>query len=1098
MTQALDEIKIGGLGASRKRVEDNRFIRGKGNYTDDIVLPGMLHMEILRSPLAHARIKSIDTSKAWQIPGVHLVLTGEMMATRNLAWMPTLSYDTQAVLATDKVRFQGQEVACVIADDPYIAKDACEAIDVEYEPLPAIVNPAQAAGRGRAGHPRRQGEPGQQRHLRLGGRRRGRHRPGVRAGGRDLQAAAALPALAPVADRVLRVDRGLQPGHLEAHRVHDDPGAAHHPGRGRAGGRAARAHDPDRLARTSAAASATRCRSTPGYVCSILASILLERPVKWIEDKSGNLISTGFARDIYLDGEMALRKDGKILGVRMHCDADHGAFFSDAQPSKFKIGLLHSAFACYDIPAAHLTARGTYTNKAPGGVAYRCSFRVTEAMFFQERMIQAAADDLGMDQAEFRRMNFVRDDDFPHRTPFGFLTDSGQYAQVPGRRAEGGRLRGLPPAAGGGARPGAGCSASGISTMTEPLGAGNSREYDILGIKMFDSADLKVHMTGKAILRTGAKTQGQGHETTWAQIVAHELGIPAEDVVVEEGDTDTAPFGMGTYASRSTPVAGAAVAMVSRKIRAKARKLAAHLLEVSEEDVEWELGRFYVRSAPDRGVTIQECAMAAYSNMPDGMEPGLENTAYYDPPNLTWPFACYIVTVEVDPETGVWDVLNMVAVDDCGVRINPMIVEGQIMGGLTEAYAMANMQFITFDAEGNCVGSNYMDYLLPTAWETPGFELHSEVVTPCPHHPIGAKGIGECAAVGGPAAFVNAVMDAIVRHRGPQHRHAAAARPGLGGHHLAPRRLRRAAGELGRLTGSQRMDGWGVLEQAGELARRGQAFALATVVWRQGPSSGQQGSRAIITAAGELHGWIGGACAEPAVIREARRVIAEGEPRLLLLGTPEQFGAAVPEGMTVVPISCQSEGALEVYIEPVLPAPHLVVVGRSPMAQTLADLARALGWRTELIDGPDFSAADADERSMVVVATQGHGDEEAVEQAVAARPAYLGLVGSPRRGAAVLGYLADRGVPKDQLDRVTVPAGLDLGRPRTGRSPSPSWPSSSSCAPPATLAARPVPTAPARARPALPDPGRSLRAAAPEPARRRRGHRPRPSTRSAG
>ena len=256
--------------------------------------------------------------------------------------------------------------------------------------------------------------------------------------------------------------------------------------------------------------------------------------------------------------------------------------------------------------------------------------------------------------------------------------------------------------------------------MTEPLGAGNSREYDILGIKMFDSAELRVHMTGKAILRTGAKTQGQGHETTWAQIVSHELGIPADDVIVEEGDTDTAPFGMGTYASRSTPVAGAAVAMVARKVRAKARKLAAHLLEVSEEDVEWELGRFYVRGAPERGATIQECAAAAYSNMPDGMEPGLENNAYYDPPNLTWPFAVYIVTVEVDPETGVWDVLRVVAVDDCGVRINPMIVEGQIMGGLTEAYAMSNMQFQTYDADGNQVGSNYMDYLLPPRGRRPG------------------------------------------------------------------------------------------------------------------------------------------------------------------------------------------------------------------------------------------------------------------------------------------------------------------------------------------------------------------------------------------
>jgi xanthine dehydrogenase accessory factor len=228
--------------------------------------------------------------------------------------------------------------------------------------------------------------------------------------------------------------------------------------------------------------------------------------------------------------------------------------------------------------------------------------------------------------------------------------------------------------------------------------------------------------------------------------------------------------------------------------------------------------------------------------------------------------------------------------------------------------------------------------------------------------------------------------------------------------------------------GSNGMDGWGVLERASELARQGQAFALATVVWRQGPSSGQLGSRAIITADGEVHGWIGGACAEPTVIREARQVIAEGEPRLLLLGTPDQFGQKVPDGMTVVPIACQSEGALEVFIEPVQPVPRLVIVGRSPMAQTLAALADALGWRAAVLDGPAFTAADADPATMVVVATQGHGDEDAMEQAVLARPAYLGLVASHRRGAVVLGYLADRGLPKDQLDRVCVPAGLDLGR----------------------------------------------------------------------
>ncbi len=759
---SIDEVKIGGMGASRRRVEDNRFIRGRGNYVDDVVLPGMLHMEILRSPVAHARIRSIDVSKAWEIPGVRLVLTGEMMAARNLAWMPTLSYDTQAVLATDKVRFQGQEVAAVIADDPYIAKDACEAIVVDYETLPVIVNPMQAAD---TTAPLIRDDKANQPDNKIFDWEVGDRSATDRAFAEadvvsklELHYPRSHPSPLEPCGSIADYDRAT--GKLTVYMTSQAPHIIR-------AAVAMVAELPEHMIRIISpdlgGGFGNKVPVYPGYVVSILASILTERPVKWIEDKTSNLISTGFGRDVYLQGEMALRKDGKILGVRMHTTSDHGAFFADAQPSKFKIGLMHSAFACYDIPAAHLTATGYYTNKAPGGVAYRCSFRVTEAMFFQERMVQAAADDLGMDQAAFRRANFVRDDDFPHRTAFGFLTDSGQYGKCldvgleaigyedflkeQAEARENGRILGI-----------------GISTMTEPLGAGNSREYDILGIKMFDSAELRIHMTGKAILRTGAKSQGQGHETTWAQIVAHELGIPADDIVVEEGDTDTAPFGMGTYASRSTPVAGAAVAMVARKIRAKARKIAAHLLEVSEEDVEWELGRFYVRSAPDRGVTIQDCANAAYSNMPDGLEPGLENVAYYDPPNLTWPFACYIATVELDPQTGVWDVLRVVAVDDCGVRINPMIVEGQIMGGLTEAYAMSSMQFITFDADGNCIGSNYMDYLLPTAWETPGFELH-EVVTPCPHHPIGAKGIGECATVGGPAAFVNAVMNAL-QHRG--------------------------------------------------------------------------------------------------------------------------------------------------------------------------------------------------------------------------------------------------------------------------------------------------------------------------------------------
>src|SRR6202453_4341522 len=501
-SRALDEIKIGGLASSRKRVEDSRFIRGKGNYTDDVVLPGMLHMEILRSPLAHARIVSIDTSKAWDIPGVHLVLTGEMMATRNLAWMPTLSYDTQAVLATDKVRFQGQEVACVIADDPYIAKDACELIDVDYEPLPVIVNPWQ--GLDPDAPVIRDDKVNQTDNVVYNwevGDKAGTDRAFERAdvvSKLELHYPRSHPSPIECCGSVADFNRATSKltVYMTTQAPHIIRAAV-----------ALVAELPEQMIRIISpdigGGFGNKVPVYPGYVMSILASILLERPVKWIEDKTGNLISTGFARDVYLTGEMALRRDGKILAIRMHTDADHGAFFADAQPSKFKIGLMHSAL-------------GTYTNKAPGGVAYRCSFRVTEAMFFQERMVQAAADDLGMDQAEFRRMNFVQDDDFPHRTPFGFLTDSGQYGKCleVGLRAidydnfrreqaearARGRLLGL-----------------GISTMTEPLGAGNSREYDILGIKMFDSAELKVHMSGKAIVRTGAKTQGQGHETTWAQ-----------------------------------------------------------------------------------------------------------------------------------------------------------------------------------------------------------------------------------------------------------------------------------------------------------------------------------------------------------------------------------------------------------------------------------------------------------------------------------------------------------------------------------------------------------------------------------------------------
>jgi carbon-monoxide dehydrogenase large subunit len=439
--------------------------------------------------------------------------------------------------------------------------------------------------------------------------------------------------------------------------------------------------------------------------------------------------------------------------------SDNGAFFSDAQPTKFKAGLFHIVTGSYDIPAAYVETEGAYTNKAPGGVAYRCSFRVTEASYLIERLVQTAAYEIGVDPAEFRMTNFIKPEQFPYTSATGFEYDSGDYpkamqlaldrlgyddlrSEQEEARKEG-RLIGI-----------------GVASFTEVVGAGPGKHYDIAGLRMFDSAELRVHPTGKAVLKLGVKSQGQGHETTFAQIVAEELGIPAEDIEVQEGDTDHTPYGLGTYASRSTPTAGAAAAVVARKLRDKGRKIAAHLLEASEEDIEWEGGQFVVKGAPERSKTIQEVVFAAYTDLPDGLEAGFEDVTYYDPPNMTFPFGTYAVVVEIDRGTGQWNVRRVVAVDDCGVRINPMIVEGQIMGGLTEGFGIAAMQLITFDEEGNCIGANFTDYLLPTAWETPSFEL-DETVTPSPHHPIGAKGVGESATVGSPAAYVNAVVDAL-------------------------------------------------------------------------------------------------------------------------------------------------------------------------------------------------------------------------------------------------------------------------------------------------------------------------------------------------
>jgi aerobic carbon-monoxide dehydrogenase large subunit len=743
-----------------QRKEDARFIVGQGTFVDDIALPGMLHGAVLRSPLAHARITSIDTTAARAHPKVRAVITGEDLTARKLAWMPTLSQDVQSVLATDKVRFQGQEVAFVVAEDRYSARDALELVSVEYEPLPVVIDARAALDPG-APVIRDDVAGKQDNHIfdwQAGDKQA---TDAVFAGAdvvvtQDLLYPRSHPAPLETCGAVADMDTVT--GKLTIWSTTQAP-HAHRTMYALVAGlpeHKIRIISPD-----IGGGFGNKVALYPGYVCTVVAAIMTGQPVKWMEDRSENLMSTSFARDYHMHGEIAAAADGTILGLRARVLADHGAFNGAAQPSKFPAGFFHIFTGSYDLQAAHCEVTGVYTNKAPGGVAYSCSFRITEAVYLVERMVDLLARELGMDAGELRMRNLLRPEQFPYTTPAGWEYDSGNYpralqlamdlAGYPALRREQAAKRERGEHMG-----------IGISFFTEGVGAGPRKHMDILGLGMADGADLRVHPTGKAVLAISCQTQGQGHETTFAQIVAQELGLTPDDVDVVHGDTDRTPFGLGTYGSRSTPVSGAAAVIVSRKVRERAKIVAAAMLEVSPDDLEWAGGRWQVRGDPAQGRTIGEIAMAAHGvvDLPDGIEGHLDASTVYNPPNLTFPYGAYICVADVDPGTGQVSVRRFVAVDDCGVRINPMIVEGQVHGGLADGVGMALMQVITFDADGNCLGGSFMDYLLPTAVECPSWEL-GNTVTPCPHHPIGAKGVGESATVGSPAAVVNAVMDAL-------------------------------------------------------------------------------------------------------------------------------------------------------------------------------------------------------------------------------------------------------------------------------------------------------------------------------------------------
>ncbi|HLQ32201.1 MAG TPA: aerobic carbon-monoxide dehydrogenase large subunit [Chloroflexota bacterium] len=757
-------VAIQGMGHSVKRKEDPRFLRGRGNYIDDLKLPGMLYMDILRSPYAHAIIKSIDASRALTLPGVLAVITGKDLDAAGLAWMPTLMSDKQMVLPVDRVVYQAQEVAAVIATERYIAADGITLIDVDYEPLPVVVDPKKALEPGATlVRPDREQKDNHIWHWEAGDKtatdqsfqeaavvaKEDIYLPRIHVS--SIETCGCVASFDKMAGK-LTIWMTTQAPHairtvfslvskIPEHNI--------------------RVISPD-----IGGGFGGKVPVYPGYVIATVASITTGKPVKWIEDRSENLQADSFARDYHMTAELAATADGKMKALRIKTIADHGAFDAAANPSKFPAGLFSICTGSYDIPAAHMEVDGVYTNKPPGGIAYRCSFRVTEAVHAIERMVDSLALKLNMDPAALRLKNFIPPESFPYKSATGWEYDSGNYpaalhkamdtigyADLRREQAEKrarGELMGI-----------------GISTFTEIVGAGPSHTFDILGIKMFDSCEIRVHPTGSAIVRIGVQTQGQGHETTFAQIVAEELGLPVENITVEHGDTDTAPYGLGTYASRSTATAGAAAAMAARKIREKARLLAAHLLEASPDDLEWKDYQFQVKGDPARAKTMADIAFAAYTNHPQGMEAGLEAVNYYDPPNLTFPFGAYICVVDIDRGTGEVKIRRFVAIDDCGNIINPMIVDGQIHGGLTMGMAPALLEEISYDEAGNMRQSTFMDYLLPTAMETPAWEL-DKTCTPSPHHPFGAKGVGESATVGAPPAIVNAVVDAL-SHVGVSH-----------------------------------------------------------------------------------------------------------------------------------------------------------------------------------------------------------------------------------------------------------------------------------------------------------------------------------------
>jgi len=755
-----------GIGASVRRKEDHRFITGSGRYTDDINRPGQAHAYFLRSPHAHATIKRIDASKALAMPGVLAVLTGDDLAADKIGglicgWMihnkdgSPMRAGGHPALAQGKVRYVGDHVAVIIADTLAQARDASEAVVVDYGVLPAVVDTATAMKSKTVVHDVAPNNSVYNWHL----------------GNKDDTEKAFKAARHVVKMNI--VNNRLAPNPME-------PRAAI--------GLYDKAEDHYTLYTTSQNPHVARLVLSAfigiapenklrvvapdvggGFgskifiyaeetVC-VWASKKVGRPVKWNSDRTEAFLSDAHGRDHVTEAQMAIDENGKITGLRVHTIANLGAYlstFSSSVPTYLYAPLLSGQ---YNIPAIYAEVDAVYTTTAPVD-AYRGAGR-PEATFVVERLVEVAARQLGIDPAKFRQMNYITK--FPHQTPVIMMYDAGNYnasmkkaldaADYKGfgkRRKEAekrGKLRGI-----------------GFSSYIEACGIAPSAAVGSLGagVGLWESAEVRVNPIGTVEILTGSHSHGQGHETTFAQLVCERLGVPLESVSIIHGDTDKVQMGMGTYGSRSGAVGMSAISKALDKVIAKGKKVAAYVLEASEKDIDFKDGKFSVKGT-DKTLDFGACALQAYIahkfNGQD-LEPGLKEGAFYDPTNFTFPAGVHIAEVEVDPDTGVTKVVNWTAVDDFGVVINPMIVEGQVHGGIAQGIGQAMLEGVVYDKEGQLVTASYMDYCMPRADDLPSFTV-GMTVTACPSNPLGIKGCGEAGAIAAPPALINAITDAV-------------------------------------------------------------------------------------------------------------------------------------------------------------------------------------------------------------------------------------------------------------------------------------------------------------------------------------------------